>query len=334
MSVEDHELPVFTTAADMRAWVRKQKKSGRKVALVPTMGYLHEGHLSLVKAAKEKADVVVASIYVNPTQFAAHEDFDVYPRNPADDRAKLAAAGCHAVFEPESLYVAVPGGGGGESSNVVGRESNHPDSHETFVSVERLQRPLCGGSRPHFFRGVCTVVTKLFHICEPDVAVFGRKDYQQWRVICRMVRDLDFPIEVVGRPICREPDGLAMSSRNARLSAESRDRALSISRGLRWAEKAVAEAAVTRPDEVAAHVRGMIEEAGGKVDYVELLHAHNLGPVSDLTSQPVLLAVAAHFPARDRGTVRLIDNTVLNEIGDAQQGQGEQEEGQQQEQQQ
>ncbi|EFJ49482.1 hypothetical protein VOLCADRAFT_89713 [Volvox carteri f. nagariensis] len=301
MSTEDQELPVFTTAADMRAWVRKQKKSGRKVALVPTMGYLHEGHLSLVKAAKEKADVVVASIYVNPTQFAAHEDFDVYPRNPAEDRDKLAAAGCHAVFEPDSLYVSVPGADG-ESSNVVGRESGHPGSHETFVTVERLQRPLCGGSRPHFFRGVCTVVTKLFHICEPDVAVFGRKDYQQWRVICRMVRDLDFPVEVVGMPICREPDGLAMSSRNARLSPESRERALCISRGLAWAEKAVAEGAVSEPADVAAQLRGRIEEAGGTVDYVELLHAHHLSPISDLTSQPVLLAVAAHFPARDRGT--------------------------------
>ncbi|KXZ44358.1 hypothetical protein GPECTOR_69g451 [Gonium pectorale] len=329
MSSDEQELPVFTTAADMRNWVRKQKKSGRKVALVPTMGYLHEGHLSLVKAAKERADIVVASIYVNPTQFAAHEDFDVYPRNPVrrsigssrgfegqtlpalDDRAKLAAAGCHAVFEPESLYVSVPGAG--EGSNVVGRETQHPDSHETYVTVERLQRPLCGGSRPHFFRGVCTVVTKLFHICEPDVAVFGRKDYQQWRVISRMVRDLDFAVEVVGMPICREPDGLAMSSRNARLSPEAREKALCISRGLAWAEAAVAEGRVSEPSEVSSHIRGLIEEAGGKVDYVELLDAGNLGPISDLASQPTLLAIAAHFPAKDRGTVRLIDNTVLGE---------------------
>ncbi|EFJ52969.1 hypothetical protein VOLCADRAFT_86503 [Volvox carteri f. nagariensis] len=165
---------------------------------------------------------------------------------------------------------------------------------EKFVTVERLQRPLCGGSRPHFFRGVCTVVTKLFHICEPDVAVFGRKVYQQWRVICRMVRDLETsPWRWWGCPsICREPDGLAMSSRNARLSPESRERALCISRGLAWAEKA-------------------------------LLHAHHpsttTSPISDLTSQPVLLAVAAHFPARDRGTVRLIDNTVLNDPGDSKQ---------------
>ncbi|KAG2501049.1 hypothetical protein HYH03_000868 [Edaphochlamys debaryana] len=310
MSGEDQELPVFTTAADMRNWVRKQKKSGRKVALVPTMGYLHDAHLSLVKAALEKADVVVASIYVNPTQFAAHEDFDVYPRNADEDRAKLKAVGAHAVFEPESLYVQVPGAS--EGANVVGRETHHPDSHETYVTVERLQKPLCGGSRPHFFRGVCTVVTKLFHICEPDVAVFGRKDYQQFRVISRMVRDLDFPIEVVGVPIGREADGLAMSSRNARLSPESREKALCLSRGLAWAEKAAAEGSVSDSAAVQAHVRGLIEEAGGKVDYVELLHAINLGPVTDLSSQPVLLALAVHFPAKDVGTVRLIDNTVLN----------------------
>ncbi|KAG2435132.1 hypothetical protein HXX76_007217 [Chlamydomonas incerta] len=313
MSDESQELPVFTTAADMRAWVRKQKKSGRKVALVPTMGYLHDGHLSLVKAALERADVVVASIYVNPTQFAAHEDFDVYPRNPDDDRAKLKAAGAHAVFEPESLYVAVPGAG--EGSNVVGRETQHPDSHETYVTVERLQKPLCGGSRPHFFRGVCTVVTKLFHICEPDVAVFGRKDYQQWRVISRMVRDLDFAVEVVGLPICREQDGLAMSSRNARLSEEARQKALAISRGLKWAEAGVADGSLGAPEAVKEHVRGLIEEAGGKVDYVELLNADNLGPIADLASQPALLAVAAHFAAKDRGTVRLIDNTVLTPPG-------------------
>lgn len=304
---------MFTTASDMRNWVRKQKKSGRKVALVPTMGYLHEGHLSLVKAALEKADIVVASIYVNPTQFAAHEDFDVYPRNAAEDRAKLKAAGCHAVFEPESLYVQTPGTS--ESNNVVGRETAHPDAHETWVTVERLQRPLCGGSRPHFFRGVCTVVTKLFHVVEPDVAVFGRKDYQQWRVISRMVRDLDFAVEVVGMPICREEDGLAMSSRNARLSPEARQNALCISRGLRWAEQAVGSGEVMEAAVVAERLKADIAAAGGTVDYVELLHAENLGPIAELAAQPVLLAVAAHFPARDRGTVRLIDNTVLTAPG-------------------
>jgi len=282
------------------------------VAFVPTMGYLHEGHISLVKAARKLADVVVASIYVNPTQFSANEDFDVYPRNPEGDRRALQDAGCAAVFEPASLYVAVPGAAG-EGGNVVGRESGHPDAHETFVQVEQLQKPLCGGSRPHFFRGVATVVTKLFHIVEPDVAVFGRKDYQQLRVITRMVRDLDFAVEVVGMPICREPDGLAMSSRNARLSPESRQNALSISKALKWARTALADGSIGDAASVRKTVSDMIEASGGKVDYVELVDANNLRPVNEVKAQPTLLAVACWYPAKDRGTVRLIDNTVLGE---------------------
>mmetsp|Transcript_40333 Transcript_40333/g.89566 ORF Transcript_40333/g.89566 Transcript_40333/m.89566 type:complete len:320 (-) Transcript_40333:719-1678(-) len=306
------ELQVFTTAAQMRSFTRQQKREGKTVAFVPTMGYLHEGHISLVRAAKERADVVVASIYVNPTQFSKNEDFDVYPRDVDNDRAKLLSAGCVAVFEPESLYTPVVGQTG-ETSNVVGNETAHPDSHETFVQVERLQLPLCGKSRPHFFRGVATVVTKLFHIVEPDIAVFGRKDYQQWRLITRMVRDLDFAVEVVGMPICREEDGLAMSSRNARLSPEARSKAPAIYAALQWAERVAADGSVTDPAAIKEHVRGEIDKAGGKVDYVELVDANHLGPITNVATQPTLLAVAAHFPARDRGTVRLIDNTVLCE---------------------
>ncbi|GBF96254.1 hypothetical protein Rsub_08799 [Raphidocelis subcapitata] len=301
-------IPVLTSKEEMRAWSRAQKKKGKTIGFVPTMGYLHEGHISLVSAARERADVVVASIYVNPTQFSANEDFDVYPRDPEADRRKLLEAGCSVVFEPESLYHIVEGADDG--SNVVGRESGHPDAHETFVQVEKLQLPLCGGSRPHFFRGVATIVAKLFHIVEPDVAVFGRKDYQQWRVITRMVRDLDFPIEIVGMPIAREADGLAMSSRNARLSAESRAACLAIPRAVKWAEAEVGRGAGDA-GALASEVAARIEAAGGKVDYVELRHAEHLQPVTDLRAQPTLLAVAAHFPARDRGTVRLIDNTVL-----------------------
>lgn len=305
-------VPVFTTAADMRQWSREQRRQGKRIAFVPTMGYLHEGHLSLVKAAKELADVVVASIYVNPTQFSKNEDFDVYPRQPEEDRAALEAGGCDAIFEPLRLYHEVEGGPS-ETSNVVGNESEHPDAHETFVQVEKLQEPLCGISRPHFFRGVATVVTKLFHIVEPDVAVFGRKDYQQWCIITRMVRDLDFGVEIVGMPICREEDGLAMSSRNARLSPESRSKAPGIYRALQWAQKAVASGAETDTSKIRENVSNAIGEAGGKVDYVELVDALNLKPVSNAAEQPTLLAVAAHFPAKDRGLVRLIDNIVLGE---------------------
>jgi pantoate--beta-alanine ligase len=192
------------------------------------------------------------------------------------------------------------------------RSPPHARARAHPPQVERLQRPLCGASRPHHFRGVATVVAKLFHIVEPDVAVFGRKDYQQWRLIARMARDLDFGVEVVGLPICREADGLAMSSRNARLSPEARAAGLCIVRGLRWAEAAAAAAAPPPPAELAAHVAAEIRAAGGEVDYVTLAHADHLGPVTDVASQPTLLAVAAFFPARDgRGRVRLIDNTVL-----------------------
>ncbi|MEW5302415.1 MAG: hypothetical protein WDW36_005205 [Sanguina aurantia] len=303
------ELLIFTTVAEVRTWSRSQRAAGRTVAFVPTMGYLHEGHISLVKAALQHADVVVASIYVNPTQFSKNEDFDVYPRSVDKDREQLRIAGAKAVFEPTSLYTSVPGQQ--ETSNVVGRECQHPDAHETFVQVERLQTPLCAKSRPHFFRGVATIVTKLFNIVEPDVAVFGQKDFQQWRVIERMVRDLDFPIKIVGLPICREADGMAMSSRNARLSPESRQSGLCISQALKWAAAAVQGPSPPTPAAIIQHVTQAITQAGGRVDYVELLSADNLLEIEDACKQPTLLAVAAHFPARDRGEVRLIDNMVL-----------------------
>eukprot|EP00879_Flechtneria_rotunda_P008714 GHRR01009128.1.p1 GENE.GHRR01009128.1~~GHRR01009128.1.p1 ORF type:complete len:316 (+),score=79.70 GHRR01009128.1:1132-2079(+) len=307
-------IQVFTNKDDVRAFSRKQKRAGNTVAFVPTMGYLHQGHLSLVEAAGNHADIVIASIYVNPTQFSAGEDFDIYPRDPVWDRQQLQKAGCAAIFEPaSSLYYQVEGQEG-DTGNVAGLGTGHVDAHETWVTVERLQQGLCGGSRPHFFRGVATVVTKLFHIVEPDVAVFGQKDYQQWRLICRMVRDLDFPIKVLGMPIAREPDGLAMSSRNARLSPESRKAALSISAALNWAMDAVMERKVTQPKRIVEEVKQQITAAGGQVDYVELRDADNLQPITDLSQQRTLLAVATWFPAKGKGTVRLIDNTVLEPL--------------------
>ncbi|KAG1675961.1 hypothetical protein FOA52_014205 [Chlamydomonas sp. UWO 241] len=306
-------LPVITDKDAMRAWSREQRRLGNTIAFVPTMGYLHEGHLSLVKAARARCDVVAASIYVNPTQFSAHEDFDVYPRQAERDRELLQQAGCSVVFEPRSLYHEPEGAG--EGSNVVGREVDHADAHETYVQVEKLQRGLCGKSRPHFFRGVATVVTKLFNIVEPDVAFFGRKDYQQWRVITRMVRDLDFGLEIVGLPICREADGLAMSSRNARLSADARAKAPAIYMALQAAAASVAAGTARAPADVAAQVSAAIEAAGGKMDYVEMVNALSLRPIDDCGAQPTLLAVAALFAAGDAGTgtVRLIDNMVLGE---------------------
>ncbi|CAI5965123.1 unnamed protein product [Closterium sp. NIES-65] len=331
-------MEVISEKEAMRQWSRKQHCQGRTVALVPTMGYLHEGHLSLVRLAASLADVVAVSIYVNPSQFAPHEDLLSYPRDLARDLALLKDLPVAAVFAPADLYLrplyappdqrhavaeppaaAVPGPGGAADCPAVASAAA-PAGHETWVTVERLQRPLCGGGRPVFFRGVATVVVKLLHIVEPDVAVFGKKDYQQWRLIQRMVRDLDMAVQVVGAPLLREVDGLAMSSRNVRLTPQHRQQALSISRAL-LAAKAAVEAAHSGAGEsergeghaqaadasaVVERVRQTVEEAGGRVEYVQLVEQEGLEPISHITC-PAVLAVAAHF-----GSVRLIDNVEID----------------------
>lgn len=273
----------------MRAWSRARRAEGRRIAFVPTMGFLHEGHLSLVRGARERAGAVVASIYVNPTQFGPREDFAVYPRDEAGDLAKLEAAGCDAAFVPADLYARKPDGA--------------PDQL-AWVEVEGLADTLCGASRPGFFRGVATVVLKLFHAVEPDVAVFGRKDYQQWRVVSRMVRDLDLPIEVVGLPIVREPDGLAMSSRNARLDPDRRRRATALHRALELGSWLYAQG-VRDADTIRARMAALVEHEGGRVDYVELVDRETMAPLAIL-DRPALAALAVFF-----GDVRLIDNREL-----------------------
>lgn len=304
---------VFKDVKGMRAFVREQRSMGKQIGFVPTMGYLHDGHVSLVEAARECCEVVVASIYVNPTQFSKNEDFGVYPRSIEGDLEKLEAAGCAAVFMPSSLYhTASPINTESarlqtDSSLVVGSsEAYNPDAHETWVSLEHLSTGLCAKSRPHFFRGVCTVVTKLFNIVEPDLAFFGKKDYQQWRVIERMVRDLDFGIEVVGMPIMREDDGLAMSSRNALLSPEDRARCPCIHQSLCQAQQDGESGAATSPQQLAQQVAATIAAQGGRVDYVEVVDARTLQPVAAVGEQLVLVAVAAYF-----GSVRLIDNIEI-----------------------
>src|SRR5262245_47075355 len=183
----------------MRAKAEDLRRDGRRIAVVPTMGALHDGHLALLRAARGKADVVILTIFVNPTQFGPSEDLARYPRDEAGDITKARGAGIDLAFCPEAAAM-------------------YPPGSQTFVEVRELQKPLCGASRPGHFAGVATVVAKLFHITQPHVAVFGQKDYQQLAIIRRMVRDLDFDIEIVGAPIVREPDGLALSSRNAYLS--------------------------------------------------------------------------------------------------------------------
>ncbi len=277
------------SATAMRSRSREARGQGLRVGFVPTMGYLHEGHLSLIRRARELSDFVVVSIFVNPTQFGPNEDLDRYPRDMERDRRLCRAEGVDAVFVPsvEELY---------------------PEGFQTFVTVEEISRPLCGASRPGHFRGVATVVLKLFHIVEPDVAVFGQKDYQQLQVIRRMVRDLDLPVEIEGFPTVREPDGLAMSSRNAYLSAAERERALAIWRSIRRAEDLVAGGEV-RSASLAGEVRRLLEEAGLRIDYVEIRHPETLEPVDRIEPEAVL-AIAAFV-----GNTRLIDNRVLRPGG-------------------
>ncbi|KAK9915610.1 hypothetical protein WJX75_001468 [Coccomyxa subellipsoidea] len=308
MATETAQPRVFTDANGIRQFSRDQRKSGNRIALVPTMGYLHEGHLSLIKAARDMADIVIVSIYVNPTQFAQHEDFGVYPRDEEGDMRKLTSLGVNAVFAPLRLYASgSSAAAGSDAGNVVGAGEHQKGAHETFIQVEQLQQPLCGKSRPHFFRGVATVVAKLFNITEPDIAIFGRKDYQQLLVLQRMARDLDFAVEVVGMPIMREEDGLAMSSRNALLSSDNRQKALSISQSLQWARKMVEDRSAVSPSELHDAVASRIAAAGGRVDYVEVVDGSSLEKIQDVTKQPTLIAVAACF-----GSVRLIDNIELS----------------------
>ncbi|WVY96049.1 hypothetical protein V8G54_028200 [Vigna mungo] len=295
---------------EMRNWSRSMRAQGKLIGFVPTMGFLHAGHLSLVSQARSLCDVVAVSIYVNPGQFAPSEDLSTYPSDFQGDLRKLAAlpGGVDVVFHPHNLYDYghnsgdVAGEGGGPAASCVDGDGS---GHETWVRVEKLEVGLCGKSRPIFFRGVATIVTKLFNIVEPDLAVFGKKDYQQLRVIQRMVRDLDFSIKVIGAEITRESDGLAMSSRNVHLSPEERKKALSINKSLLKA-KSAAEDGEVHCEKLSNLVIQCIAEAGGRIDYAEIVDQNNLEKVEQIKG-PVVFCIAAWF-----GKVRLIDNMEIN----------------------
>ena len=272
-------MKIIDTPAEMRAWALAQKAAGRSIGFVPTMGALHEGHASLMRAAVHD-DSAVLSIFVNPTQFAPHEDFDRYPRTFEADCALAASIGMDAIYAPSVAAM-------------------YPEGYATYVEVERLGEGLCGRSRPHHFRGVCTVVTKLFAAVLPDRAYFGQKDAQQCAIIRRMARDLDLGVEIVEMPIVREPDGLAMSSRNRYLSPEERTQALCLSRALEAARELL-ESGERSSIRVCDRVRTEMQVV--EIDYVELVDAESLAPVNQIAA-PVLLAVAAHV-----GKTRLIDN--------------------------
>lgn len=265
---------------EMRAWSTERRRAGDTIGFVPTMGALHEGHLSLMRAAAADNSVSVMSIFVNPTQFAPHEDFNSYPRTFDDDCRAAEAAGATVVYAPE-------------------KESIYPSGYATYVTVEGVSDGLCGASRPVFFRGVATVVTKLFNTVLPDRAYFGKKDAQQCAVIRRMAKDLDFGVEIVELPTVREHDGLAMSSRNRYLSIEERLQALAISRGLFKAE-AMLRNGERDPDRLLNAARQ--EMAGLNVDYLELVDADTIQPLERVEGN-VLLAAAAWV-----GKARLIDN--------------------------
>lgn len=272
----------------MKEWSLAAKKAGGKIAFVPTMGALHEGHCSLLREGRKLADNLVLSLFVNPAQFGPDEDFKKYPRDLEGDLAKAKACGVDAVFVPIA-------------------EEIYPEGSRTFVEVGVLGDLLCGASRPGHFRGVATVVLKLFNIVQPDIALFGQKDFQQLRVIEQMVADLNLPVQIVGMPIVREPDGLAMSSRNRYLSPEERKAALALPASLAHAQKLVGRG-MRDPVEIVRSVRRFLEEAGPvRIDSVSLCDPKTLRPLSE-ARLPALLAIACLV-----GKTRLIDNCLLRE---------------------
>ena len=277
---------VFKTRRELQQFALETKRQGKVIGLVPTMGYLHAGHTSLIDIARKRADVVIVSIFVNPTQFAPTEDLDRYPRDFERDLGLCTEHGADVIFAPE------PG------------EMYNADA-STWVQETMLSRPLCGASRPTFFRGVTTVVSKLFLLAQPDFAVFGLKDAQQLFVVRRMVRDLDFPIEIIAAPLVRDADGLALSSRNRYLSEDERRRALSIHRTLVKCKGGILSRGVAAAPAILAEGKRALAEAGGKVDYLEILDSNDLEPV-DADTREVLLAAAVFF-----GTTRLIDNELF-----------------------
>ncbi len=283
---ETNSIKIVDNVKDMQALSTRIKKEGRIISFVPTMGALHEGHLSLMQVAQEKGDFLVVSIFANPTQFGPNEDFNKYTRDLEGDIEKVSEIGVDVVFSPDVNEI-------------------YPEGFETYVEVQELQKPLCGQFRPGHFKGVATVVLKLFNIVKPDIAVFGEKDYQQLLIIKKMVRDLHLEIVIIGMPIIREEDGLALSSRNAYLSHEDRARALALSQLLREIEKRFKEGNKNTNDLVQYGIEILNKSSITDIDYLEIRNGHTLE--SKKEAQPGdLIAIAARI-----GNTRLIDNTKL-----------------------
>jgi pantoate--beta-alanine ligase len=279
-------MRICKTTDDMRAASRAARRHGKRLGFVPTMGALHEGHLSLVRAARAKCELVAASIFVNPLQFGPNEDLAKYPRSLERDLELLEKESVDFLFTPTP-------------------EEMYPAGAVTYVTVEGLSEKLCGRSRPGHFRGVTTVVAKLFHIVEPDLAFFGQKDAAQTAIIRRMVRDLNLPVEIVACPIVREPDGLAMSSRNAYLSPLERKFALVLHRALTQVRTRFDQGERSAAILIEAGKQAMAQEPSARLDYLEIVDPATLDPMQELTSG-ALVAIAALV-----GNTRLLDNILL-----------------------
>ena len=281
-------MQTIRTIREMQRFADGERRVGRTIGFVPTMGALHAGHFSLVREARRRADSVVVSIFVNPIQFNSRSDFENYPRDDARDAGVLEGEGVDALFMPRA-------------------EEIYPPGFQTRVEVTELTQPLCGAHRPGHFAGVTTVVAKLFLAVKPDVAIFGEKDYQQLQVVRQMVRDLNFAIEIVAGETVREADGLAMSSRNVRLSAAERERARAVPRAIERVKRAAA-AGEGDPAALVAEFTSEIESIGARVEYAEIRHPETLEAIPRLDGR-ALFAVAVWV-----GGVRLIDNAVIERV--------------------
>jgi len=279
-------MRIIESIAEMQQAAEGWRCDGKRIGLVPTMGYLHEGHLELMRSLRPQCDVLVISIFVNPAQFAPNEDFERYPRDLERDIRLASAVGVDIGFMPQVAEV-------------------YPEGYQTYVTVTQVAAPLCGRSRPIFFRGVATVVAKLFHMVKPHVAVFGEKDFQQLVTVRRMVQDLNMEIEIIGHPTVREADGLAMSSRNAYLTPEQRQKAVRLNQSLRRAQ-ALVQGGELAGEVILNKVREVLDEDNDvRIDYAELCDPATLQPVTRVEG-PTLLALAVHV-----GVARLIDNAIL-----------------------
>ena len=280
-------MEIIETIAMMQAASERWREDDEMIVLVPTMGFLHEGHLKLLRVGREKGGKLIMSLFVNPTQFGPHEDYEKYPRDTEGDLEKARSSGADAVFMPSAKEM-------------------YPHGFQTTVAVEKVTRYLCGKSRPGHFAGVTTVVAKLFNITKPHLAIFGEKDYQQLVVIRQMVRDLDMGIDIIGLPTVREQDGLAMSSRNRYLTPEERESALSLKKGLELAHAMVAKGEKDSAKIIGAVRELILNHPFTEIDYVTICNRENLIDI-ETVDEPALLALAVNV-----GRARLIDNGILS----------------------